>query len=259
MGHIRVGRLPKTKKWTQVVEAIKADERHLSRIANATIEATGRDISSLSNEPSVYYPFFILSQIISKVDSENFVEALSELGIASRKISSTLEFINQTSEFIQKKIRKDGNPKELISEVALNSFTEVLTRVSIGETQSIFGSSFEDVRKTIRKYKSPEGFAELARIYFSSFLNRFLQYYLSRETSNLISPKHGFQNIGHLNSFDESIKTYSFQSSKVIEDFAGGWFSKKKWLGELNENEIKSFLYVAFKKLKAELDLEVSR
>ena len=258
MGHIRVGRLPKTKKWTQVVEAIKADEKHLSRIANATIKATGRDISNLSSEPSVYYPFFILSQIISKVDSENFVGELSELGIASQEISSTLEFINQTSEFVQKEIRKTGNPKDLISEIALKSFTEALTRVSIGETQSIFGSSIEDVRNTISKYKSPKGFAELARIYFSSFLNRYLQYYLSKETSNLISTKYGFQNIGHLNSFDESIKIYSFQSSKIIEDFAGGWFSKKKWLGELNENEIKSFLYVAFKKLKAELDLEVS-
>lgn len=259
MGHIRVGRLPKTKKWTQVVEAIKADEKQLSRIANETIEATGRDISKLSDDPSVYYPFFILSQIISKIDSKNFFDELNKLGINSHDITSTLDFINRISEFVQEEIRKNGNPKDLVSEIALKAFTESLTRVSFGESQSIFGSSIEDIRKAISKYKSPERFAELARIYFSTFLNRYLQYYLSKETSNLVNPEYGFQNIGHLNGFDESIKTYSFQSSKIIEDFAGGWFSKKKWLGELNENEIRSFLYVAFKKLKAELDVEAVR
>ena len=57
--------------------------------------------------------------------------------------------------------------------------------------------------------------------------------------------------------FNEALQTYCQQSSKIVEEFSGGWFSKTKFIEkEITPEKTKGFLHVAFKKLLSELKRE---
>lgn len=43
---------------------------------------------------------------------------------------------------------------------------------------------------------------------------------------------------------------------EIVEDFAGGWYSKRNWQGEISEHDAEGFVAVAIDKLRAEIARE---
>jgi hypothetical protein len=62
MGHIRLGVLPKSKKWNRVVEELRlwAD---VSGIASATAAAAETSLENASADPAFLHAFWLLTQI----------------------------------------------------------------------------------------------------------------------------------------------------------------------------------------------------
>lgn len=143
-----------------------------------------------------------------------------------------------------------------MSEFAQLSLRETLTETVGGETQSLFGTTKEDIQIACRRYSTPGKFAKLARLYFSNLLNRILQFFVSKESHNNVGMELKFKDISELSDFNNSLESYCYQSAKIVEEFAEGWYSKRSWQGNITEEHAKGFVVVAIDKIRAELARE---
>jgi hypothetical protein len=258
MGHIRLGRLPKTRSWADVTDLLELPERSTKDVATATINVAKDYLLSLSSDPGLYHSFWLLTQLTWQSRTEKFYEALSEIGIEIREEKSALGFISKVSEFSNNEIRNRPN-LSIFSDVAQQSMKEALNRILSERTENLFGASIEDIRLALKEIANEKQFAKLSRFYFSSFLNRYLQFFVSKEISNHIGANSGFESIKDVAEFDEAMRVFCFQSARIIEDFAGGWYSKRNWQGDISQKDAKNFVFVALKKMRDELAMEESK
>lgn len=257
MGHIRIGRLPKVKKWRQVIALLGTEQAEVSNIAKATVEAANDAFNNFNADPGPYYCYWLLTQITWHARSDSFPEELSSFGLDVRNEQSAIGFTSKVSNFAAKEIKKIGN-QTVFTEIAQMAMREVLLKLISERSQSLFGTTFEDIRLALKSLSTSNQFGKLSRLFFSSFLNRTLQFFISKEISNCVGPDKNFSHIGKIKDFDESLDIFCYQSSKIVEDFAGGWYSKRNWRGDITQDDAKSFIYIALKKLREELESEES-
>lgn len=255
MGHIRLGRLPKFKKWRQVIALLGAEQPTLSNIATATLDAADDEFNNFYNDPGLNYCYWLLTQITWHAREDSFSEILASMGLDIRKEQSALGFVSKAANFATLEIKKIGK-QTVFTEIAQMTMREVLLKLISERSQSLFGTTSEDIRLVLKSLSTTNQFGKLSRLFFSGFLNRILQFFISKEISNYVGPDKNFSHIGILRDFNEALDTFCYQSAKIVEDFAGGWYSKRNWQGDITQDDAKNFIYIALKKLREELVLE---
>lgn len=255
MGHIRVGRLPKTRRWQNVIALLGSFDSSSAEIAEATAKAARDFFIRSSTDPSLVFSYWFLTQITYRARSEYFVAELDKIGFDISEVKGALDFLGCIASFlhIQIKSRRETFP---LSEFVQLSLREVLTETIGQQCHSLFGVTLEDIRLACRKYSNPNLFAKLSRIYFSKVLNRTLQFFVSKESPNNVGSGRKFEDITELSEFNSALEVYCYQSAKIVEDFAHGWYSKRNWQGEISEQDARGFVAVAMQKLQAEIARE---
>jgi hypothetical protein len=124
--------------------------------------------------------------------------------------------------------------------------SESLASVLGERTETLFGS--EDARQALAKLATPANFSTLARDFFSRLTERYLAYFLSRELSNQLS------GVEANREFRKALSLHCRQASKIIERFAGEWFSKANYQGGITQRKAAGFISYAMDKLRAELE-----
>lgn len=253
MGHMRVGFLPKTRKWKQVINLLETTTSSNEKIASATITASEKFFNQNKDNSVVVFCYWFLIQITSHSrKKDEFINELNKFGLNINNFKNAISFLSSISKYIDKQaqIRKGDY---VLSKIAILSLKEVLSDTIEIESQSLFGKSFEDIRIACKKYSDPKNFSKLSRLYFSKILYRTLQFFLSKETCNNVGRNRKFKDITELIDFNSAFKLYCFQVSKIVEDFSGGWYSKHIWEGEITEEDTKKFIVIAIKKLQSEI------
>lgn len=257
MGHLRIGRLPKTLKWQQVIGLLDRSPDDTAAVTAATIAAAEGRLRALANDPSLAYCFWLLTRLTWAARDERFTDTLAGLGLEVESADSALRFIAQVTDKVRAEIRahpESGPFGELASLALRRALTE-----TVGEQgRSLFGSSVEDIRQAFRAYSTRAQFSALAHRFFGDFLSRTLLYFLDRETSNHVGAGNGFATVEQSAEFARAIDTHARQSARIMREFAGGWYGKHNWesRGEISRDEVAGFVAVALRKLRSELKRE---
>lgn len=98
MGHLRLGRLPKTHRWEEVVELLDSSPHDVPRIAGAVVEAADGRLRALATDPSLTYCFWLLTRITWASRGDAFLTDLSQLGIRVSGQDSALTFISRVTD-----------------------------------------------------------------------------------------------------------------------------------------------------------------
>ena len=255
MGHIRLGRLPKIRGWKQVIELLDSSDSSSEEIATATARAAKDFFAQRSTDPSLVFSYWLLTQITSRARSADFVAGLGRIDLDISSVSNALGFLSSVTSFAHKAI-KSRDATFPLSEFAQLSLGEVLTETIVQECQSLFGTTLEDIRLACRRYSTPRQFASLSRLYFAKVLNRSLQFFVSKESSNKVGHGRKFENISELSDFNNALEVYCYQSARIVEDFVEGWYSKKNWQGGISERDAKGFVAATVDKLRIEIARE---
>src|SRR5208283_1970337 len=80
MGHMRLGDLPRTRKWQQVVGLIEGGAG-TAQLANATISAAERGLNFAAQDPGVVETIRLLMQLPTAARSGDFAASLREAGM----------------------------------------------------------------------------------------------------------------------------------------------------------------------------------
>lgn len=254
MGHIRLGRLPKSQRWRTVVELLDSPQPDAAAVASATVLAASIRLIKLQRDPAVAHCFWLLTRLASAARRSDFVDALPSLGLHAQPTDSILGFIAHVSDRVRADVEQypESGP---FSELASLALRRALTETIGQEGRSLFGSSIDDLVHAFRRHSSPVQFGVLAKSYFADFFARTLRFYVEKELSNRAGTSPGFANAEDGQKFAEALDLYARQSARIMEDFAVGWYGKHDWesKGAIGRDEAQGFVAVALRKLRQEL------
>jgi hypothetical protein len=252
MGHIRLGTLPHTRQWRQVLDLLGGGAG-TPEVAAATMAAAQGGLAAGAKDPALLHTVWLLAQVPLAARGPDFVDKLRSLGLRVSDAPSLLEVVGAFTGAVDEHIRRNGGRTDL-GEMAQMAAAETLTALGAARTTSLFETTSADVEGAFRSLSTPAQFSTLAQEYFTRLSTRYLSYFLSRTLSNYVGGESRFKNIEDHSRFNEALRLHCRQATRIIEEFSGSWFSKTKFLeGDITRQKAAGFVHVAMKKLRSQL------
>ena len=128
MGHVRLGRLPQTRKWRNVVDLLEASAP-TDRIAAASADAAEASLRSAASDSALAHSVWLLTQLPIAARSADFAGQLSALGLRIGKPPTLLEVVSAFADAVDWQ-RTDGVAQtcEIAQQAAAESFTAIVGR-----------------------------------------------------------------------------------------------------------------------------------
>ena len=252
MGHIRLGTLPQSKKWRDVVKCIDSGAS-VDVIAEAAAKASERDLSQASKDPRFQFVASLLVRLPLLARAPGFQDALADLGCGDNPLTSVAGLLAGLDQAIERQSFRSGRASDagLLAKAALLETLSVHLRDRL---PTLFEPTSQEIRVALGEFASGDRFATLARDFFARLTYRSLDYYLSRELANHIGKNRRFASDAQRVAFQQSLAQHSFEASRIVQEFAGGWFGKTVWQRQaLDQDAINRFTDYAFKKMRSEL------
>ena len=251
MGHIRLGKLPAGKRWTQVVELLQVGGG-VSQLADATARAAETELKSAKGDPALAYTVWLLTQLPIAARSPQFAARLRELGFDRGAERSILGLVAGFSVAVDRNVANSTQRSDL-GELARQAAAESLSSVLGTAMPSFFGSTADEVRSELGRLATKDRFAILARDFFARLTHKTLEYYISRELPNFVGPGNPTASIDRQIEFRAALEKHCREAALIVELFAGGWYSKSIFSGTLTPAAAQAFTDYALRKLRVEL------
>jgi hypothetical protein len=252
MGHIRLGKgLPQTRSWIQVVDRIESNAE-VGAVAAATLSAARKGLAQASDDVALVRSFWLLTQLPRCARAEDYPEALRQIGLSVAAAPSLVELVGAFSDAVDAHVRREGGRTDL-GEMAQMGAAESLAADLGRKTQSLFGTTPDDVRRSLARLATSKQFSGLARDFFARLTERYLAYFLSRELSKHIGKDRRFPDLTARNTFNEALALHCREASRIVEEFAGGWFSKTTFETGITRENAAGFIHVALTKIQDEV------
>ncbi len=255
MGHIRVGRLPKTKPWAGLFDHLRSDEINAAQIAQATSAAAQEQFASLEGDRRINHSFWFLIRLVTAARGDDFVGELERLGVRDASFPSGLAFVQQIARAVEREQRKRGQPT-VFSRMADLSLRQVLSRHLVDQSQTLFGTGLPEIQAACRAMSTRSAFGQVAREFFASLMSRSIRYLTDKELSNYVGPNGPVASPAQVLQFEEALTRHCHETAKIVEEFAAGWFSKHNWETNNNISEKETAGFTAYALQKIQMDLQ---
>ena len=194
MGHTRLGPLPKSRSWNQVVETltgsrlrgfpVSSSASRINIIAAQTLKAAKTTLAKASDDPGVRYTFYLLTQLTLASRHPDWRTELDEHGIALSDQSSVFDLVAEVQRAIDRYVGSTSFGATDLSEMAQQAVGEALTSLLAAQIPSLFeDADSNDLKKALRTLSTKKGFGQLGQRFFGRFVARFLNFHLSRVTA----------------------------------------------------------------------------
>ncbi len=254
MGHERLGALPKSKAWRLIVAEMAGfalGSSEIYSIAKNTLQQVQKQFSNLENDPSVKSAFEFLLQVSYAFQKNDPIAYLTENKILSSEELSALKLARAINNYKKEEV-VSKEYQTFARQAAIDAINNWYFS-NLDRGQTLFSEGI-DSEAILRKAADGSGFCEISRLYFSKFTERYLKYFLEREASSVIT------NLNDRKKFNEElekhisqISKHAFETSKITQSYAAGWFNKNATEKYPDDDKIKGFLSYAIGKMKGEL------
>jgi len=252
MGHIRLGTLPQSKKWRDVVNLLNAGAA-LEAVTEASARASELDLKRASDDPSFQFVARLLVELPLMARSPDIEVSFEKLGLDTSALTSVSTLLSGISDVIDRHAFDLGQSSDL-GELARSALIETLSIKLRDRLPSLFAPEPHEIRSALGQFASGQRFAEMAREFFARLTYKSLDYYLSRELANHTGGEARFASDADRILFEKALFLHTFETSRIVEEFAGGWYGKTVWKEQnLTPQTINQFTQFAFKKMRAEL------
>jgi hypothetical protein len=252
MGHIRLGNLPRTRKWQQVVALIEGGAG-TAQVANATVTAAEQGLNLAAEDKGLVETIWLLTQLPLAAKSTNFADALRNSGLDVSDSPSLLEVVGAFSDAVDRRLANNGGRTDL-GEMAQMAASETMTQLIGSRTQNLFGTTPGDVKSAFSNLATNKQFRIFARDFFARLTNKCLDYFVSRAVAHNVGEGRRFRTLAQQGEFTKALGMHSSEASRIVEEFSGGWFSKTNWEKKgISRKDAAGFAHVAMKKIVAEL------
>ena len=251
MGHLEPSELSVGPRWAHVVKLLE-DGRPVDELIDATLCAAEHELDASDHDPAFVYAVWLLSQLPLAASSSNFEGRLAVLGFPAKSARSLQGLVAAFSEAINAHVAQSSERTDL-GELALLSASESISTVIGASLPSLFDASAEDLKTELGRHHTRTKFARLARDFFARLTHKTLEYYLSRELPKHVGPNKAYRSIADQIAFRRALGDHCYAAAAIVERFAGGWFGKAKYRGEITPDQARNFASYALTKMRREL------
>jgi hypothetical protein len=254
VGHERVGLLPKTERWRDLVERIASatGASDVADLAGRTTELLRGQLRNVQTDRGVQAAFYYLVLLgFAARDPQTTRSELGRHGINVPESPTPLDFVRALRDWVGKH-SDNGEYAELATRAAGEAICTWFEENRSGP-RPLF-ERHENAFEIWHGVATGSGFCELARKFFARFTERHLNYYLEREASAAapsLEARDALQR--NLKDHVDRISRHAFETARITQSFAAGWFNKRRDEGRVSGEEIESFLRLAFGKIRDEL------
>jgi hypothetical protein len=254
MGHLRLGRIPKTWNWRGLFEALDSQTISPELIASSVAAGARTSLEELKRNRQVNYCFWFLVRVAAAGRSRQFESSLTELGLSGESLTSRLRFAASLSGVVAEGLRERGKP-DVFGRMAELALRDTISREVLGPAPSLFGVGRAEIEAACRAIGTRAHFGKVARSFFSLFMQRVMQFVVDKEVSNFVGPGKGIAGPEQVVQFHERLSRYCFETARIVEEYAGGWFSKVGWETslEISEQQTRGFTAYALEKILTQL------
>jgi hypothetical protein len=220
-------------------------------LAGAVADAAEMELDRANGDPGLGYTIWLLTQLPLAARMPNFSARLAELGFDRAAEQSVFSLVASFSKAVDRNLA-DRDRTDL-GELARQAATESVFSFVGSGTPLLFGSTADDVQRELAHLATKECFSGLARDFFARLTFKTLEYYISRELPKHVGPEKAVASIDAQIAFRLAIEKHCFEASAIVQEFAGGWFSKSNFQGTLSPTTAQNFADYALKKMRDEL------
>lgn len=258
MGHERLGFLPKSKSWRQIVE-------HIAHFDGSAEQTAVLAQATLHN---VQTKFLNLPTDQGFTSSLKFLVSLSyAFGTEDPASFCSNQHINLPSQAtplaLGIELRRWLPPAKLseVGHIAQQAATDAMAdfyRSRSEQTPDLFGKSINSSRWA--DAATGAGFCELSRSFFSHYTRRYLNYFLEREAAAAMGSVDGRERLkSSISAHTDAVSKHAFETAKITQSFSAAWFNKKSKSGFPREAEIRGFIRIASGKMFDEIRREAEK
>jgi hypothetical protein len=259
VGHERIGVLPRTTRWRKIVAELAqlpTAEVSVPQLASGTLKCVRTRFREIHRDTGVQAAFEFLAGLASIGRVGEFPSEWSNLPIDFTNNPSPLRIAQALRTWVSG--REDSLEYRSIAERAA---TDAITNWHSHQNEQgyLFGPS-DEAADVWKRASNGAGFCELSRLFFAKFTERYLNYFLEREASAAlptIEERERFRE--QLRQHIDQILQHAFETAKITQSFAAGWYNRHARRGRPSQREIERFLSIAFGKMREELLREGSR
>lgn len=252
MGHERADVLPSTTRWRELVEEIEAltgGEFAVGALASKTLKLVRTRLQDLERDPASLAAFrYLVELAVAASEEGNVAQAVPET--ATDQVTPL-----QLSRVLRARLAETPSQPEY-RELANAAAADALTHWYQQHRARDIGL-FEDFNKasdTWSKLGRGSGFCELSRLFFGKIVERYLRYFLEREAAQAVpSVSHRDQLRTDLEEHVDELSQHAFETARITQSFAAGWFNKHMKHGMPPPEKIAEFFNHALAKLRDEL------
>jgi hypothetical protein len=256
MGHIRIGFLPRTKQWNNIIEQLSKFDGSFDDIQNisyATLNSIRNLYDELHLDESIQKSINFLAIIVNSAKQDNQIEYLKNHGYAIDNNMSLFSII----ESVKNLINTENGSLE-INKMAKDAIMHSIASYYNSHTQTQLSLLGDKNKSPIQNLNGGSSFCEMARSFFAEFTSRQIKYYLERSAADAINDYNKLSIFTNgINSNLNTIADHAFDISNIMQSFAAGWFNKHAITSSPNQEQITNFLRISFNKMREELRREV--
>ena len=254
MGHVRIGFLPHTQQWNAIVNQISTYDNSTSTVAivaDRTLDAIRKEYENLQYDESVKKSIRFLSGIIVSSRQDNQIDFLQNNGYEIDGNMTLFSVIGCLCKALQTE-----NESLEINKLVKDATVQAIMKYYQYHSEDQL-SLFESENNPFTNKGSGREFCELARLFFASFTEKQIRYYIDREASRVINDFTKYTLFSKsLTEHSVEVSKHAFEISQIMQSFAAGWFNKYALDHMPSESCITDFLRIAFGKMREEFRLE---
>ena len=255
MGHTRLGTLPKTRKWRDVI-AFFATQAEVSIIAAATVKAAEDSLQLIKNDLGFTEAAWLMTQLTVAGTQDNPLEYLQNQGIQVKE-QSLLGLITAVGDALDAKVH-EHKAISTQAEIAGNALTSALTKVLKPrmQQQDLFDTGQSEAESALKKLGTAKTFDHLSREFFSDMTNQSLGFFISKESAAHIGEGRCFATANQEQQFTDAVTQHTRECSKITEGYGENWIGKHHFQqkdGGVTQETVHGFAAFGMDKMMGEL------
>lgn len=257
MGHDRIGFVPRTVKWQRVLSDINGYSVGVvdaGSVGRRVLENVRNRFDNIADDKGVNAAFTFLVAMAYSAK-----RGTAEVDWMKRGIELPVEATEfQVAKHISRSVERNLESREYGEIAKASAIDTVATwyKKYREEGEDIFGAR-KGPKEIWQQASDGSGFCEMSRIFLSKFTERYLNYFIEREAGAHLSD---WDQIGRLRedlaANIDTLSKYAFETTKITQSFAAGWYNKNTREGLPSSRQIRGFLLTAFEKLREEFARE---
>lgn len=259
MGHTRLGRIPTTRRWREVVEIFSSatsstdlspHSETISQLATSTARASSEALQAGIKDGGLAFIFYVLTQLALSARRPAPRQALAAFGINLPANPTNVDLTVEVHRLIDQHFRNAGHKSD-VAEMAQLAIGETLANYFRGRPRDLFSPSEAQLLSDLHHLGTQRTFGEVSRTFFSNFMSRMLGFYLSKFV--LPGGRQRLVNSAEeLTRFNDALRQHSYQRAAIIHQFVEKWFTKTAFEKGIDPRNTRRFVAYACKKLQAE-------